>query len=48
VLDVYRCAYALYRRLGFIEVRRLIEGPAVRIRMIAAPWGIQSANVQII
>ena len=37
VLDVNRCAYALYRRLGFIEVRRLIEGPAVRIRMIAAP-----------
>jgi hypothetical protein len=37
VLDVNRCAYALYRRLGFIEVRRLIEGPAVRIRMITAP-----------
>ena len=37
VLDVNRRAYALYRRLGFIEVRRLIEGPAVRIRMIAAP-----------
>ncbi len=46
VLDVNRRAYALYRRLGFIEVRRLIEGPAVRIRMIAVPCGTQSANVQ--
>ena len=46
VLDVNRRAYVLYRRLGFIEVRRLIEDPALRIRMIAAPWGTQYANVQ--
>ena len=37
VLEVNRRAYALYRRLGFTEARRLVDGPAVRIRMVAGP-----------
>ena len=35
VLEVNRRAYELYRRLGFTEVERLVEGPAVKIRMVA-------------
>jgi GNAT superfamily N-acetyltransferase len=35
VLEVNRRAYELYRRLGFTEDRRFVEGPAVKIRMVA-------------
>jgi ribosomal protein S18 acetylase RimI-like enzyme len=35
VLDVNRRAYALYRRLGFTEAGRIVEDPAVKIRMVA-------------
>jgi hypothetical protein len=28
-------AYELYRRLGFMKDRRFVEGPAVKIRMVA-------------
>ena len=35
VFEVNRRAYKLYRRLGFTEDRRFVEGPAVRIRMVA-------------
>ena len=35
VLEVNHRAYALYRRLGFTEVRRIVDGPAVKIRMVA-------------
>ena len=36
VLEVNRRAYALYRRLGFTEARRIVDGPAVKIRMVAS------------
>ena len=36
LLEVNRRAHALYRRLGFVEARRIAEGPAVEIRMVAA------------
>ena len=36
VLEVNRRAYALYRRLGFTEARRFVDGPAVKIRMVAS------------
>ena len=35
VFEVNRRAYKLYRRLGFTEDRRFVEGPAVKIRMVA-------------
>jgi ribosomal protein S18 acetylase RimI-like enzyme len=34
VLEVNTRAYQLYRRLGFAETARIVEGPAVKIRMI--------------
>lgn len=36
VLEVNRRAYALYKRLGFVEARRIVDGPAVKIRMVAS------------
>jgi GNAT superfamily N-acetyltransferase len=35
VLAVNRRAHALYVRLGFTEERRVVDGPAVKIRMVA-------------
>jgi ribosomal protein S18 acetylase RimI-like enzyme len=35
VLEVNTRAYQLYRRLGFVETARIVEGPAVKIRMIS-------------
>ena len=35
VLEVNHRAFALYRRLGFTEVRRIVDGSAVKIRMVA-------------
>ena len=36
VLEVNPRAYALYRRLGFAEATRFVDGPAVKIRMVAS------------
>jgi hypothetical protein len=35
VLEVNTRAYQLYRRLGFVETARIVEGPAVKIRMVS-------------
>jgi ribosomal protein S18 acetylase RimI-like enzyme len=35
VLAVNPRAHQLYRRLGFTETARIVEGPAVKIRMVA-------------